>query len=118
MSLKQSYELINHSSGWAGAGGGFLSPSSFASVRSNVIIPPAVSRGTARSLSASESAGGLATLSNERMSVVQHLRQAAIFIVEPADLGLERAEGDFERAPDEPAGEDIGLLVVQATERA
>lgn len=33
-------------------------------------------------------------------------------MVKPADLRLERAERDFERAADETAREDVGLLVV------
>lgn len=53
-----------------------------------------------------------ATLLDERAGVAEHFREAALLTVQPFDLGLERAERDFECAADKAAREDVGLLVV------
>lgn len=55
-----------------------------------------------------------AALLDERAGVAEHFREAALLAVQPFDLGLERAERDFERAADKAAREDVGLLVVEA----
>lgn len=54
-----------------------------------------------------------AALLDQSAGVAEHFGEPAVLVVQPVDFRLERAEGDFERAPYEAAREDVGLFVVQ-----
>ena len=54
-----------------------------------------------------------AALLDQSAGVAEHFGKPAVLVVQPVDLRLERAERDFERAPDKAAREDVRLFVVE-----